>query len=76
MTAEVCGSDGKTYSNACFMLGESCQAGTPYVSVVSEGKCKSNSNNDDGKNEWMTLIIDIFEIVLNLIVNSKEISIF
>lgn len=40
--AEVCGSDGITYSNACLMLGESCRAGKPYVVKVSDGKCKSN----------------------------------
>lgn len=33
----VCGSDGKTYKNACFLKTVTCKK--PYVKQVKEGKC-------------------------------------
>jgi len=39
--AEVCGSDGKTYSNECAMRVESCQAGNPGVRKAHDGPCRN-----------------------------------
>ena len=35
----VCGSDGQTYSNGCFLEIAACQKGTPDLVVVHKGRC-------------------------------------
>ncbi|KAK0062120.1 turripeptide OL11, partial [Biomphalaria pfeifferi] len=37
----VCGSDGKTYSNTCFLNAASCHAGGT-IKLVSHGTCSGN----------------------------------
>jgi len=47
--AEVCGSDGKTYSNECVMRVESCQAGNPGVRKAYDGPCTGRLEKKDKK---------------------------
>ena len=39
----VCGSDGRTYNNACILDAENCKEGTS-VKIAKQGACESNTN--------------------------------
>ena len=42
----VCGSDGKTYQNKCYLENESCS--TPELVVVSKGACPEEAEEEEG----------------------------